>query len=108
MAEGSGLHSFYGKFAPVFKRAAIASLKKDRPFKTEARERRQVDGVKSSEYERSPALGTWAESWQGMFAAQTSIFLSVNFCKFPLICSPRGVSLGTKGDGGTAETKARP
>lgn len=68
-----------------------------------------MDGVKSSEYERSPARpGTWAERWHGLFSPQTSIFLSVNFCKFPLICSPRGVLLGTKGDGGTAETKARP
>lgn len=109
MAEGSGLYSFYGKFSPVFKQATTASLKKDRLFKTGVRERRQVDSVKSSEYERSPAQpGAWAERWHGLVSVQTSIFFSLNFCEFPLICSPRGVPLGTKGDGGTAETKARP
>lgn len=68
-----------------------------------------MDGVKSSEHERSPPWpGAWTERWHGLVSAKTSIFSSANFGKFPLICSPQGVLLGTKGDGGTAETKALP
>lgn len=68
-----------------------------------------MNGVKSSEHEWSPPLpGLWTERWHRLVSAKTRIFSAANFCKFPLIFSPRGVSLGTKGDGGTAETKALP
>lgn len=76
------------------------------PFKTGVRESRQVDGVRSSEYEPSPARpGRWAERWHGLVAAQSSLFLSVNLCELPLMCSPRGVPLGTKGDRGRPRQK---
>lgn len=90
-------------FQPRLNEPKTPSPKQANPFKTRVIERGQVDDVKS-ERQRSLPQGRGHR----LVSAKPRVFSSGNFFKFPLICSPRGVSLGTKGDGGTAETKALP